>query len=99
MSRFNRSLALAAVSFAALVTAQGAAQAGGFALREQSTTAQGYSFAGAASGSGGLSSMFWNPATITQAGLGLTAEAAGTIDSPRSNITPLLAISPTGIWS
>ncbi|MDP4021496.1 outer membrane protein transport protein [Methylobacterium sp. NEAU 140] len=43
----------------------GEARAGGFAIREQSTQAQGLSFAGAAAGSGGVSSMFWNPAVIT----------------------------------
>ncbi len=49
----------------ALVTAT-AAHAGGFAIREQSAEFQGMSFAGAAAGGSGLSSMFWNPATITQ---------------------------------
>ncbi len=43
-----------------------AAHAGGFAIREQSAEFQGMSFAGAAAGGSGLSSMFWNPATITQ---------------------------------
>src|SRR4051794_20865554 len=43
----------------------GEAQAGAFGIREQSTEAQGLAFAGAASGSGGVSSIFWNPATIT----------------------------------
>ena len=42
-----------------------AASAGAFGLREQSTQAQGMAFAGAAAGSGGVSSMFWNPAVIT----------------------------------
>ena len=64
MKRFNRSVAAATVSFAALTLAS-AAYAGGFAVREQSARAQGMSFAGAASASGQLSSMFWNPATIT----------------------------------
>src|SRR5512132_4353988 len=41
------------------------ASAGGFAVREQSTYGQGTSFAGVAAG-GALSSMFWNPATMTQ---------------------------------
>jgi long-chain fatty acid transport protein len=41
------------------------AQAGSFAIREQSASAQGEAFAGVAAGSGGLSSMFWNPATMT----------------------------------
>ncbi|MDH3740400.1 MAG: outer membrane protein transport protein [Hyphomicrobiales bacterium] len=40
--------------------------AGGFAVREQSTELQGMSFAGAAAGSTGLGSMYFNPATITQ---------------------------------
>ncbi len=42
------------------------AHAGGFAIREQSAEFQGMSFAGAAAGGSGLSSIFWNPATITQ---------------------------------
>lgn len=41
------------------------AHAGGFAIREQSAEFQGSSFAGNAAGVAGLSSMFWNPATIT----------------------------------
>ncbi|HMO30032.1 outer membrane protein transport protein [Enterovirga sp.] len=59
-----RSLILAGLSAAAL-GASSAAWAGGFALHEQGATGQGMSFAGVASGSGGLSSMYWNPATIT----------------------------------
>ena len=41
------------------------ANAGGFAVREQSAYFQGMSFAGAAAG-GDLSGMFWNPAVMTQ---------------------------------
>jgi long-chain fatty acid transport protein len=41
-----------------------AAEAGGFAIREQGATGQGSSFAGMAAG-GYLSSMFWNPATLS----------------------------------
>lgn len=52
-----------AASVAAIGT--GEARAGAFGIREQSTQAQGLSFAGAAAGSGGVSSMFWNPAVIT----------------------------------
>jgi len=48
-----------------LVFATAQANAGGFALREQSSYGQGTSFAGVAAG-GALSSMFWNPATMTQ---------------------------------
>ena len=48
-----------------LVIASAQASAGGFAVHEQSTYGQGTSFAGIAAG-GALSSMFWNPATMTQ---------------------------------
>ena len=96
MSRFHRISTLAAVSLAALISAQGGAQAGGFAIREQSATAQGYSFAGAASGSGGLSSMFWNPATITMAP-GWHSEWHVSLIVPRVDINPLPG-TPTAIF-
>jgi long-chain fatty acid transport protein len=48
-----------------LVIASAQANAGGLAVREQSVYGQGSSFAGVAAG-GALSSMFWNPATMTQ---------------------------------
>jgi long-chain fatty acid transport protein len=55
--------------------ASGAANAGGFAIREQSAIGQGASFAGVAAG-GTLSSMFWNPATMTQVeGKGFSSNA------------------------
>ncbi len=53
---------LGSTAFVALTGVQ-AAQAGAFALREQSAYGQGSSFAGVAAG-GSLSSMFWNPATL-----------------------------------
>jgi long-chain fatty acid transport protein len=48
----------------AISVAATGAHAAGFALREQSAEGQGASFAGVAAGTDGLSSMFWNPATI-----------------------------------
>jgi long-chain fatty acid transport protein len=93
MFRFNRSVALAAVSISALVAAHGSAQAGAFGIREQSTTAQGYSFAGAASGSGRLSSMFWNPATITMAP-GWQSEHHLALIVPDVHIDPVAGTSP-----
>ncbi|MGE3246896.1 MAG: OmpP1/FadL family transporter [Beijerinckiaceae bacterium] len=42
------------------------AAAGSFFIREQSAEALGQAYAGVAAGNGGLSSMFWNPATLTQ---------------------------------
>lgn len=88
-----RSLLLAAASAVALAAATSGAQAGAFAIREQSASAQGLSFAGAASGSGGLSSMFWNPATITMApGWNQEFHLAGII--PESTIHPTTGTSP-----
>lgn len=65
-------LLLASSAFGIISSATLEAQAGGFALREQSVYGQGSSFAGVAAG-GALSSMFWNPATMTQAP-GITVE-------------------------
>lgn len=55
---------IAALSAVAVVATSHAAMAGSFALKERSTRAQGLSFAGASAGSGGLSSMGFNPAAI-----------------------------------
>jgi long-chain fatty acid transport protein len=93
MTEHNRVLTLAALSLSALVAAGSAAHAGGFAIREQSATSQGLSFAGAASGSGGLSSMFWNPATITMKP-GWNSEWHASLIIPESEITPLSGTSP-----
>ena len=61
------------------------AQAGGFAVREQSAYGQGTSYAGVAAG-GSLSSMFWNPATMTQFG-GVQSETDTAIILPYANHT------------
>ena len=89
MTRSSRSATLAAASLVAIVAATSGALAGGFAVREQSATAQGYSFAGAASGSGGLSSMFWNPATITMAPGWQSRGACSRWSCPDVKINPL----------
>jgi long-chain fatty acid transport protein len=44
------------------IAAAGPAAAGGFAVREQSTTFLGSAFAGSAAGGGDISGIFWNPA-------------------------------------
>ena len=63
------------------------AQAGAFALREQSAGGMGGAFAGVAAGAGGLSTMFWNPATLTsQPGIQTSAILSGIL--PYANITP-----------
>ena len=75
------------------MTAQ-AAQAGGFALREQSAYFQGSSFAGAAAG-GSLSSMFWNPAALGTVGNGFTNEAIANFIVPTSEVT-VTGVGPQG---
>ena len=101
MSLLSRSSALAAVSLAALIAARAARRPVASPLREQSATAQGYSFAGAASGSGGLSSMFWNPATITMAAGLAGARVISRVIIPRVEIDavrsdPTLALRRSG---
>lgn len=59
-----RQALLAALIGSTVLGTVSASQAGGFALREQSAYGQGLSFAGIAAG-GSLSSMFWNPATLS----------------------------------
>lgn len=95
MSRLTRSLTLAAVSLAALISAQEGAQAGAFGLREQSATGQGMSFAGVAAGSAGISSQYWNPATITMAP-GWQMEFHGSAILPRTTVTPVYTV-PSGL--
>jgi long-chain fatty acid transport protein len=73
----------ALLTVAAVLTAMAAneATAGGFALREQSATGEGDAFAGIAAG-GTLSSMYWNPATLTQIpGGGVEANATGILSN------------------
>ena len=62
-----------------------------FALREQSATGLGMSFAGVAAGSAGISSMYWNPATMTMAP-GFQSEFHATAIIPESKITPVYTI-------
>jgi long-chain fatty acid transport protein len=90
------------------------ALAGGFSVREQSTEAQGSSFAGVAAGTEGLSAMFWNPATLANNNdKGLISEmnsalimpdissenGVGAGGSPRSGNIGKLALVPSSYWS
>jgi len=93
MNRLNHCLASTAVYLVVSISAYGEAQAGAFALREQSATGQGLSFAGVAAGSGGLSSIFWNPATITMKP-GWWSELHVTAIAPRVEITPTFGTNP-----
>jgi long-chain fatty acid transport protein len=70
--------------------------AGAFALREQSAQGQGMSFAGVAAGGGGLGSMFWNPATMTDYP-GITSSFVLTGIMPNGFIRPS-PFTPTAIF-
>lgn len=78
---------LGATALIVVMIAADSAQAGGFAIREQSATGQGASFAGIAAGGGGsISGMFWNPAVVTQ-GSGLQSESHLSVIIPQSDVT------------
>ena len=90
-----------AISFVSAIVAMVAgvatAEAGGFAVREQSAYGQGSSFAGMAAPGDSISSMFWNPAAVTTV-TGITAEGNLTgvfphseldVDPTRSTLTRL----------
>jgi long-chain fatty acid transport protein len=87
-------LALGAASGLVLALGVSGAKAGGFAVREQSAEALGESFAGVGAGAGGLSSMFWNPATMTQHE-GWNSSWSFTGILPYANITPSSATVAT----
>jgi len=67
--------------------------AAGFAVREQSSEGQGASFAGIAAGGSDLSSMFFNPATITLHP-GLNIEVNGALIIPDSRLSGGAAVHP-----
>lgn len=72
--RRSEAVVKGAIAVWSAVAISGEAMAGGLAIREQSASAQGASFAGAAAG-GDLSASFWNPAAMSSAGYGLTSES------------------------
>ena len=81
-----RALLLACGSVGVLIAASPAANAGGLAIREQSAYGEGTSYAGVAAG-GDLSTMFWNPAVMTQfAGIQSSSTYAGIL--PYSSHSP-----------
>ncbi|MDB5544879.1 MAG: 47 kDa outer membrane protein precursor [Hyphomicrobiales bacterium] len=91
MSKVLRLAGAAALSLSAIT---GAAQAGGFALREQSAIGLGNAFAGSAAGGSGLASMYWNPATMADfAGLQSSVSLFAVV--PYSEITPTGGFLPT----
>src|SRR3954466_12739010 len=74
-------------ALAMMLLASTGASAGGLAIHEQSAYGQGASFAGIAAG-GALSSMYWNPATITQFyGMNMESSPSGIIPRPNPTYT------------
>jgi long-chain fatty acid transport protein len=89
-----KALLLACGGVGALLAVTADANAGGFAVREQSSWGQGASFAGVAAG-GSSSAMFWNPATMTQIpGLQSNSVWSGII--PYASNSPNVAASTFG---
>ncbi|CAH1671941.1 MULTISPECIES: outer membrane protein transport protein [unclassified Chelatococcus] len=63
------------------------AAAGAFGTREQNARSQGAAFAGAAAGSGGLGSIFWNPASIALFP-GLQSESDLSLSGAQARLSP-----------
>ncbi len=76
----------AAVAIAACIGITTSAHAGGFAVREQSSSFLGMAFAGAASGAD-LSSSYWNPAAFGTAQRGITTESHYAVITADTRIT------------
>ena len=86
MRRFSRHFIEGASALVLVGLMTGTALAGGFAVREQSTSGLGAAFAGNAAGYD-LSSIYWNPAGVAIAGPGVTTESHAALIIPDSEIT------------
>ncbi len=82
-----RAIRASAISASILALTATSAFAGGFAVREQSASLLGSAFAGAASGAGGLSSAFWNPAAFSTAQSGFSTDSSYTLILPSSTLS------------
>ncbi len=82
MGKF-RNFVLGTTALVGLAATGTSAFAAGFEIREQSAWGQGASYAGVAAG-GSVSSMFWNPATMTQTGA-FALEMSGSLIFPQAS--------------
>ncbi len=82
-----RAIRASAISASILALTATSAFAGGFAVREQSASLLGSAFAGAATGAGGLSSAFWNPAAFSTAQSGFSTDSSYTLILPSSTLS------------
>ncbi|MBO6669530.1 outer membrane protein transport protein [Parvibaculum sp.] len=77
MTRRFSAPAFAATTLAGIVAVTPAAWSAGYAVREQSAEAQGMAYAGISAGTGNISSIFYNPATLAlHSGVNVTGEFA-----------------------
>src|SRR3974390_1865687 len=93
MGKF-RNWILGTTALVGLAATGTSALAEGLAIHEQSAWGQGASFAGVAAG-GSVSSMFYNPATITQTGP-FALEASGSLIFPQASQTGTARTFPAG---
>jgi long-chain fatty acid transport protein len=88
---------LYASTLVALAAGVATAQAGGFAVREQSAYGQGSSFAGMAAPGDSISSMFWNPAAVTTVtGITVEGDVAGVIPHSELDLDPSSTLAVFG---
>ncbi len=87
MSIFSKPQIVGCFTFTFISLVAGTALAGGFSIREQSTSGLGAAFAGNAAGYD-LSTIYWNPAGVAIAGPGLTTESHYAVILPDSEIDP-----------
>ena len=92
MSQQFKHILTAGIAAAAILSGIAGAKAGAFAIREQSAEDLGDAFAGAATSGSSLSSMFWNPATMTSH-KGWQSTSAFSAILPYASIQSLNAIS------
>ncbi len=89
----TNSPSIGAAAFAAMIAGTALvpvdAEAGGFAIREQSAYSQGASFAGAATCGASIQGMFWNPAVVTCAKGRLDVEGSASVILPLTDVTTL----------
>jgi long-chain fatty acid transport protein len=85
-------LALSAAVAAGFIASSTSADAGGFSVREQSTSGLGAAFAGIAAGHD-LSSVFWNPAAVSAA-TGLEVEGDASLLVPNAEIDGSASLEP-----
>ena len=93
----SRAILLSGIAGCALMASAASLFAGGFAVRQHSTSGLGSAYAGAAAG-GDLSSMYWNPAAATVKD-GLNSESHYTLMAPQAEVNVLSASNPAVLGS